>query len=407
MLNVLRLVIAPLVSLFIFTLGSGLFTTLLALRLHESGASTFIVGLMTAAYYGGLFCGSFRSERFIVRVGHIRAYACFASTLAVISMVQGFFVNEAIWVLLRLVGGFATAGLFIVIESWLLVQGTIKTRGKILAIYMIVFYAAQGSGQFFITIGHTHELTLFALTAILCSLSVIPLAVTFTRTPEFDEPSSLNFAKLYKASPSGVVGCFSSGLILGAVYGLLPLFIRQRTADTTIISSIMAAVIYGGMALQYPLGHLSDYIGRRFVLIISSACSVALGLVLLFFFHLFWFAVVMFFLFGGMVFALYPLSISLACDNLDSKDIVAGTQGLLLAYSIGSMLGPIIAPAFMSTLGFNGLLIYFIAISALLTIYFSWRRTRKPSTPREESFVSITQTTPIMSELDPRGSENE
>ncbi|HAF87273.1 MAG TPA: MFS transporter, partial [Legionellales bacterium] len=78
----LKLLFSPLVSLFVFTLGSSLFTTLVILRLHEAHFSSLIIGAMTSAYYAGLVIGSFRSERFILRVGHIRAFSFFASLLA-------------------------------------------------------------------------------------------------------------------------------------------------------------------------------------------------------------------------------------------------------------------------------------------------------------------------------------
>ena len=79
MFRVLILLFVPLLSLFIVTLGNGLLTTLLTVKLNLTGTTSWIPGAVVAAYYGGLVIGSFRIEPFIVRVGHIRAYAAFAS----------------------------------------------------------------------------------------------------------------------------------------------------------------------------------------------------------------------------------------------------------------------------------------------------------------------------------------
>lgn len=407
MLQIIKLVKTPLLSLFVFVLGNGLFTTLLVMRMHDEGVSSLYVGSMTSAYYLGLVIGSFQIEKLILRVGHIRVYAASASALAVICLLHGIFFNLPFWLLLRLLGGYATASLFVVIESWLLVAGSIKMRGQILSLYMIAFYAAQAFGQLLVNLGTTKNLLLFAVAAMLSSLSVIPLSMTKALQPEISEPSVLSFKKLYQVAASGMIGCATSGLILSAIYGLLPLFIIIRSDSTARVSAFMAAVIFGGMALQYPLGRLSDHIERRTVLIGITGGIIIMSMLAMITFKDAWTSFVVMFLFGGMTFTLYPICISHACDSLETQDIVSGTQGMLLAYSIGSTVGPLIAPIFIKYLGINGLFIYFIISSALLMVFFIWRRLSHTAPVQEEPFRLMAQTSPISAELDPRGEEGE
>jgi len=383
-----------------------MFTTLVTLRLSLEGGHSTIIGLMTGAYYAGLVVASFRVERFISRVGHIRAFATFASALSVISLLQGMFISNSLWFVLRFLGGFATAGLFVVIESWLLALGTIKTRGQVLALYMMSLYAAQALGQFLINLGDPKTFILFSVVAILSSLSVIPLSMTRSRQPELHEPSLLNFKTLYKASASGVIGCFAAGILLGSIYGLLPLWAHEKIPGTMNVSWIMALTITGGMLLQYPIGRLSDQIERRIVLAGISVFIGIISLIAVFFaYRNLWLAGMLVFMFGGFAFTLYPVSISQACDNLEAKDVVAGTQALLLAYSIGATIGPVVAPLFMRLLTSNGLWVYFSLIGFSMTIFFAWRRTQTVSAPSEEAFISLPQTTPVTAELDPRHDE--
>jgi MFS family permease len=114
--------LAPLLSLVIYTLGHGLLTTLLTVRLNLDGTSSFLIGMVSTAYFGGLVAGTFVNSRTIGRVGHIRAYAFYASVLATIAILYGFFESAESLILLRFVGGFATGGLLVVIESWMLVS---------------------------------------------------------------------------------------------------------------------------------------------------------------------------------------------------------------------------------------------------------------------------------------------
>ena len=118
MRNLLKKVMSPLLSLFIFALCSGFFLTFLSLSMNAHDESSLMIGAMTGIFYAGLVCGSFRIESFIARVGHIRAFSTFASLLAVISLLHGIFYNMPLWFVLRFITGFGTAGIFVVIESW-------------------------------------------------------------------------------------------------------------------------------------------------------------------------------------------------------------------------------------------------------------------------------------------------
>lgn len=408
MWRVITLVFAPLLSLFILILGNGLLTTLLTVKLHIAGASSWAAGAVVAAYYGGLVIGSFRIEPFIVRVGHIRAYAGFASIMAVIAMLQGLFEVPWVWILLRFVGGYCMAGLFIVIESWMVARSGPKTRGQALSLYMIAQYAAQALGQFLLNVSSIDTVIPFCIVTILASLSVVPLAMTYISSPQFEEPSALSFAKLYKLSPSGVIGCFCSGLILGAVYGLMPLAIGQLQYPISDVALFMGILIFGGMALQWPIGKISDVYNRRNVLIYISLFLLLTNVVIIAVSQEFRYVfITLLFLLGGFSFTLYPLSVSHACDYVEGKDIVAATQGLLLAYGIGATAGPLLAPSLIHYYQHFGLFIYFSAIAGFLALFFGWRRTRKSriSVEEQQDFVSVPRTTPVAQELDPRAEE--
>lgn len=403
MIRLILLVFTPVLSLVIFTLGSGLLTTLLTVRLHMTGGGPWIIGLLTAIYYLGLVLGSFLIGNMIKRVGHIRVYAMCGSILAVATILQGMFANEVTWLILRFFAGYCTAGIYVAIESWLLVVCPEKRRGQVLSIYMVSFYAALASGQFFLNASNPATIIPFAIVTMLFSLSVVPLSMTRATCPSNEDISALSLRKLYRISPSGVIGCVAGGLITSVVYGVMPLFVAQMNFSTSFVATIMATTIFGAMFIQYPVGRLSDFIERRKVLIFMSFATllVCMALMVVARFQLLF--VVMTFIFGGVSFTLYPLSINHACDYLEGRDIVAATQGLLFANGVGSIIGPLLVPVFIHVLGPLGLFVYFGIVAGLLGVFFSWRRTQKSSTPLEEQqeYVSIPRT-PVATELDPR-----
>ena len=108
------------------------------------------------------------------------------------------------------------------------------------------------------------SLVLFTIVAMLSSLSIIPLAISRVDSPKIEEPSSLELLHLIKLSPQGVMSCGLAGLIMGAIYGLMPVYITQLVQDPAVLGSLMACLILGGMSLQYPFGKLSDFFPTLF-----------------------------------------------------------------------------------------------------------------------------------------------
>lgn len=408
MFQLLLRVFAPLLSLVVFTLGTGLLTTLLTVRLQEAGGGAWIVGLLTAVYYLGLVFGSFLIGRVIRRVGHIRVYAASAAILTTAVILQGMFVSDGVWLILRFISGYCVAGLYVSVESWLLVISPEERRGQVLSMYMVSFYAALAGGQFLLNLNDPTTIYPFCIITILCSMSIVPIAMTRAACPTFEDIAALSMRKLYKISPSGVLGCFAGGLITSVVYGLMPLFVKDLNFSNKVVALVMGVTIAGAMLLQYPVGRLSDFIERRKVLIGASFATLFICVIIMFTAtHSQNTFLIASFLLGGAAFTLYPLSISLTCDYLDSTNIVAATQGLLLANGMGSIIGPVLVPYFIHQIGPLGLFVYFGIIAGCLGVFFSWRRSKKSSMPvkEQQDFVAVTRNTPVATEMDPRADE--
>ena len=276
------------------------------------------------------------------------------------------------------------------------------TRGRILSLYMITFYASEACGQLLINLGNLEHILLYAIAAMLCSLAVIPLSITRAPMPQFDQASSMSLRELYQQATSSFFGCFFAGMVLSASYGLLPILFWNLYHDTSEVSVLMFCLIFGGMILQYPVGKLSDLIERRLVVILICVLSIITSLLLMRSVLPYPLLLIAITLFGGLITTIYPICISYACDNLDNHNIVAGIQGLLLSYSIGATLGPFIAPFFMHSPHERGLFVYLILMFCITAAIFAWRTTQKISPPQEEPFQLMRHSTSVMAQIDPR-----
>lgn len=400
-------VFSPMLTLMVLMAGQGALMTLVPVRLAIAEVSTFEIGLVSTTYYVGMLLGAFGMTSFILRIGHIRAYATFASLLTVMTLMIGVFENPYLWAILRLVGGYALAGAYIVIESWMLSKSTNQNRGQLVAIYMVSLYGFFAGGQFLLGAYDLEALRPFCIIAIFSTLSILPLSMTRAPNPVIDEPNAFRINKLYKLSPTGVIGCMCGGMLQSVFYSLLPVVAEDITTQAMHIAIIMAATIFGGMALQIPIGKMSDMMDRRKVIIAISAISFVLNIVVYYTTDNFMLMCACLFIIGGCCFSIYSVSISHACDVIDSDHLISAAQGLLFAYCIGCVAGPIVATILWSFMPPISLFIYFSIVSASLVVFMGARMIKRTynEDDAQPNFVAVTTTSTVMAELDPRQEE--
>jgi MFS family permease len=409
MLGALLPVRSLLLATFMLMGGGGFLGTMISIRLEQAQVTALLIGLVATSYFAGLTLGSVRAERIIARVGHIRAFVVFVSVYSATSLIYAFHRDPALWTALRFVDGFCMAGVYVCVESWLNERSDLRTRGAVLAGYMIALYSGQGLGQFLINLGEAESAMPFMAGSVLLSLSIIPVALTRILQPTISERIPLSMRRLYAVSPLGVVGATVNGIMLGAFYALGAVHVRRLGMDVSDAALFMSAVIMGGVVLQWPLGLLSDLFDRRRVIVGCFAAAFFLAAALATFGESVFALMTLGVAFGGVAFALYPLSVAHTNDHLSSEERVGASGGLVLAYSVGAALGPLAGAAAMDATGDIGLF-GFIALSAAgAALFAAWREWRGVPVPsgRQQPFQTLPGTTPMSATLDPHATEHE
>lgn len=401
MKSLLRNVTAPLLSLALLMLGTGFLMTYISVRLDFEGFDATVIGYVHSAYYAGFLIGALKIESLIKRVKHIRSFAIFASFATSLIAIQGMWLNPFFWIGIRFASGLCVASLYVVIESWLLTVTPQSNRGTILSFYMISLYSAQAASQFLLEMISLSSLEAFLITAFLCSLSIIPVAFTNAKTPTISENSSFRIFRVMKTAPFGFFGCMFSGMILSSIYSFAPTYAQDTFVS---ISLLMSLTIAGGFLLQWPIGYLSDIFDRRKILVLVSFATLLPCIGIIFTGSVAMSVFVLSFVLGGVTFTLYPLSITQVCDRFHADDITNVTGILLLAYSIGSIVGPLTAPFFIDNIYPFGLYVFigFVALLlGLLGLFAIWKSAPVPKEEQGE-FIPLPRETPVVYELDPR-----
>jgi len=395
-------------------LGNGLQGSLLGVRATIEGFPTTVTGIVMSAYFAGFLAGSTMVPRLVRRVGHIRVFAALASLASVAVLVHAVFVNPAGWGAMRLVTGFSFAGLYIVAESWLNDRATNETRGQLLSFYMVVMLAGMGAGQFLLNLADPASFELFVLISVLVSLALIPILLTAAPAPEFQTPSAVSLRQLYLISPLGVVGTFGTGAAQGGLIGMGAVFATEAGLSIAEISIFMAAMLFGGMLLQWPIGRISDRFDRRRVLTVvtflAAICAFATTVVVGPFAEILpvWVLYSLIGVFGGLNMPMYSLTLAHTNDYLEPNQMVAASGSLVLVGGIGASFGPITLAGLMTVLGPDGFFWGLGLIHAAIGLFALYRMSRRDSIPLEEqgTFVAVPpRASPVAAYLSPEGAE--
>ena len=383
---------ALLLGMGLLMLGNGLQGSLLGLRAVLEGFETATTGLVMTGYYVGFLAGSLLVPRMVRRVGHIRVFAALASLASIAVLLHTVLIDPVTWTAMRLVTGFAYAGLYIVAESWLNDQGTNRTRGQLLSVYMVIQLGAMALGQLLLNVADPGGFLLFIAVSVLVSLALVPILLTVAPAPSFDEPSHVGLLDLYRISPLGVVGAFAIGTAHGSVFGMGAVYAERAGLNVAEISVFMALYLVGGMVLQWPIGRLSDRFDRRLVLTAVTLVAAAAAIVAVVapgLHHIALFAVIG--LFGGLSLPMYSLCLAHTNDYLEPRQMVAASSSLVMLTGIGACLGPFSVAMIMSLIGAEGFFWWVGGIHAGIGVFAIWRMSRRPSLPAEEQgpFVAV------------------
>jgi MFS family permease len=388
--------------------GVGLLGTLLGVRATIASFGNLETGFIMAGYYAGYIIGTLIAPRLIRNVGHVRCFSAFAAVAAASSLGFGLLVDPLFWFALRILTGICVVGLYMVVESWLNEQSSGPSRGRIFSVYMMSTLVALGIGQFLLLVGDNTELTLFALSAILISLGVVPIAITRVTEPRIELLLPAKLSELIHISPLGMIGALSAGIVNGAFWGMAPVFGQRLHLGDDGIAFLMSATILGGVMLQWPIGHLSDRLDRRSVLILTSFATAAAAVLITYIVVLGYPGLILTsFLYGGLMFALYSISVAHTNDHLMPGQVLAATQGLLLVFGIGALCGPVLGGIAMASLGPPGLPAMSAITTVALALFGVFRVTRKaaPAIDEQAEFVPLARTSPVVLEMHPEANQ--
>ena len=401
----------------IMMIAHGLQGNLMGVRSVIEEFNFLATGTMMSGYYVGYFFGSHITPKLVLRVGHIRVFAAFASMASLSILIISAYVNPIVWTFARFITGMSIVSCFIVAESWLNDRANNRTRGKLLSLYMFITYIGLAIGMLLLNFDSPKNYKPFILVSILLSIALVPILLTKRKAPKFKKISTMKLKDLYKTSPLGVVSSFCTGIIHSVIFTLTAVYAATMNFSIFEISLLLFLITIAGALTQWPIGYLSDLYDRRNIIIITTITS-AIFCALIFIaavdaLQLMYLATewgtskLMFFIFitiyAGASLSLYPLNLAHTNDFVPKEKFVAAGGGLQLIFGLGAIGGPIACSIFMNKFGPNSFFIFLLIFHVMIGLFGIYRITRRVTKDNPDStFTPLPKNiTPLGMELDP------
>jgi len=385
--------------------GMGLLSVLLPLRMQDAGFTTSDIGIMAAGFATGFLLGCFYGPRLIHQIGHIRAFACFATVLSALTLALAIDTDLALWTSARLLSGICFAGLLTISDSWISGETEPSMRGRVMGVYMIFYKTAQALGPLVFTFSAISGNWHFMLVSALFSLSLLPVALREGGNPTPPIKERMKLVKVYKTTPLAVVGCMCLGMTNSPMNNLMAIYGVEIGLEISGAVMLSGALQIGALALQWPMGWFSDKHDRRKVMIFGMLMMALFSAVIAFMPGLsLWGYVILVGILGGFAMSIYPILLSHAGDYVSPKQMVPLCATLMLAFAVGMAFGPITGSYAMDVLGPQGLFIHTIFFCLVFVCFAVYRMCKRESVSidKHAAFVNIPASSTAISQLDPR-----
>lgn len=378
--------------------GNGLTLTVVAVRAGIEGFGPGFVGWLGTAYFAGYLGGVWLAARLILRSGHIRVFAGLSALSALAALTMILWVDAWVWLVMRCLMGFAFCAITMVIESWLNAIAANDRRARILTLYRMVDLAFVTASQFLLPLAGPDGFEIFALIAMLFCLALLPVSLARLRNPPPPDQPRFRPRWTWALSPVACFGALTIGLTNSAFRSVGPVYAEGVGLTVDQVALFMSLGILGGALFVFPIGWLSDRIGRRLVLMLSTAGAAMASALLATAAPVHMVVFAGSFLFGGFALALYSLSIAHASDYAKAGEYVEVSTGLAFFFTIGASIGPFLASQLVVAFGPQTFFAYTGAVHLSLIAFLAWRMSRRAAVPpaMRSRFVALLRTSPAL-----------
>lgn len=354
--------------------SQGMLLPLLAIMLEQIGVSSSLNGLNATALYIGVLIASPFIEKPIRKYGYKPVITIglilIIGSLLLFPLWQAFWF----WFVLRMIVGIGDNMIHYSTQVWITTTSPESKRGRNISIYGLAFGLGFGAGPAMTRLLSINEYLPFVIAALTSLASWLFVLALKNEWPESEIETATNTGSWYryktvvKLAWFALLPGFCYGFLEASIHGNYPVYALRSGLTIELVSILLPAFVIGGLITQFPLGLLSDRIGRKRLLSIVTLLGGTT------FFSMIWLEqntallLIAFVLAGAFVGSLYSLGVMYLADLLPKNLLPTGNVMTAISFGLGSITGPLIGGIMIDFIETGS--IYF-SIGSILIIVFS------------------------------------
>ncbi|MEO4045665.1 MFS transporter [Pseudomonas sp. CAU 1711] len=334
-------------------LSMGATLPLVALRLHQTGFGSLVIGLMSALPAAGMMLAALLVNRLCRQFSGRSLYlGCFVLCLLGLLALLAEAPSLVLLVAARLLLGLGMGVLVILGESWVNELCNESRRGQVVALYAACFTGCQLGGPLLISLFGAASAwpVLLVLLANLLALALVWHSLpAHGSEPAEQAPRRFSLLGFVRVAPALCLGVLFFAFFDAVVLSLFPLYAGAHGWALGVAALMASVILAGDMLFQVPLGWLSDRLDRRALHLACGVLTLALGLALPWLIEqrtLLWPALV---LLGAAAGGIYTLALVLIGQHFRGPDLITANACVGLLWGVGSLLGPLLSGALMAS----------------------------------------------------------
>ena len=363
----------------VFGISIGQGGPLLSLMLEARGVDATLNGLNAGVAFIGVVLGPLLTPRGVRLLG-LRNFllVCFALDIAIFQLIR-VFDDIAAWFVLRVLLGMIGSSIFTASEAWITLLAGQSARGRVIGLYAASLSAGFAIGPLLLSVTGIEGWPPFLANGALSLLAGLPLLVAGNAAGDLGRERGVSPLAIFSRAPLILFVVAMFGLYEQTMLTLLPVWGVRTGLSRTVAAALLSSIFLGSIAMQFPVGWMSDKIARMTVLRVCGAVGLA-GAVLIATVRLPLPALfVLLFLWGGISAGIYPVALSMAGDRFRGGEMVAANAAMIIAYGMGSFVGPTLGGGAMEIWnpgGLLGLLVVLFAAFLATTLLAPTTQTR-------------------------------
>lgn len=353
----------------------GIGFIVLPIWLAARGVGALELGIFGAVEWTGMLLALLLAPKLLKR--YMPKHVIFVSlALTTIGFVTAIYFTWPMWISTAALLGFAIGLRWIANETWLYRITPKNILGQVVGVHEALIALGAIIPPALVTVLTTADSKIILLGIMFNLFAAMPLMLIASEKRPVKAPEQhkvvkgkdSGFFNLDKITKLGVYLAGVGGMIDGAVFALFPLFGLGRGFSETQIAFLLTIMGVGALALQYPLGWLSDRKGIVGIGLLAAfitffaVCAMAIVSMNFQVFTIFSF------LFGGAAATFLTFGVIAAASANDHDHMAENMSKISISFTICSIIGSFFAGFATERLGGDALLLVVALASGALMI---------------------------------------